>query len=77
MVVNVYTVYMSALTDSIFVATGEHQDEGDHRKRAENEATSAGVTQSPEGKTLCVSLFYSCVSHTLTTLLQRNTSSLE
>lgn len=48
-----------------YLSTGEHKDEGDHGKRAENETTSAGVTQSPEGKTFCVSLFYSLVSQFL------------
>lgn len=34
---------------SVFVAAGERQDEGDPGEGAEDEATSDGVAQSPEG----------------------------
>lgn len=33
-----------------FTSSGEHEDEGDDRKRAEDEAASAGTIWSPEGK---------------------------
>ncbi len=60
----VHVLIFLFLTYSIFVATGEHKNEGDHGKGAENEATPVGVTQSPEGNALCVSLCV--VSHFVT-----------
>lgn len=58
-------IRVSVLTCGIYATAGEHKDEGDHGKRAENEAPSAGVTQSPEGNSPCVCLFYSVVSQSL------------
>lgn len=43
--------WFSVLGHSVSVVPGEHENEGDGGKRAEDETPSAGVAQSPEGNT--------------------------
>lgn len=45
------TRLVSALGHSVSVVPGEHENEGDGGKRAEDETPSAGVARSPEGNT--------------------------
>lgn len=55
---------VSVLGHIILLVAGEHENEGDRGKRAEDETPSAGVAQSPEGQTppCCLTSFFAvCV----------------